>query len=451
MGDPADILVVDDEEATRVSIARTLEPSGFRVRSVASAEEASAVLARESSDLILCDIRLPAMDGLEFQSRVRADFPDVPVVMITAYGAVESAIRALKQGAYDYLVKPFSSEELRGAVRRALESRSLRLENATLREVVREIQGDAWLGETASMKRLYAEAARVAASNAAVFIDGESGTGKEILARTIHAQSPRRERIFVALNCAAVPEGLADSQLFGHVRGAFTGAVVDQRGFLEIADGGTLFLDEVAELKSEIQAKLLRVLEDGRLRRVGSDREMVVDVRILTAAQKPPEPLVREGKLREDLFFRIGAIHLHVPPLRERREDVRGLALHFLRRFSRDLKKPIEGITPEAIAILENYDWPGNVRELKNAMERASIFAAPGGTVDIPEIPGKVREAAGSALFTIAGPSPTLDQVTRAYIDHVVAQCGGNQAQAARILAIAPSTIWRNRPRGTPH
>ncbi|MCE9583125.1 MAG: sigma-54 dependent transcriptional regulator, partial [Planctomycetes bacterium] len=371
----ATILVVDDEEGTRTSVARTLEPAGCRVVGAPSAEDALGALGKEDFDVVLCDIRLGGMDGLELQKRIRATYPDVPVVMITAFGAVDTAVRALKQGAYDYLTKPFSGEELRSAVRRALDSRRLRLEIDSLKTVVQGIEGEVWASESPAMKRLYAQAAKVADSNATVFVSGESGTGKEILARFLHTNSARASGVFVALNCAAIPENLADSHLFGHARGAFTGAVADRRGTLEIAHGGTLFLDEIAELKPDVQAKLLRVLEEQKLRRIGSEREIAVNVRVLAAAQKAPEELVKDGALREDLFFRVGAIHLHIPPLRERPEDIEGLALHFLGRYARELKKPLGGLEPEALEHLKRYAWPGNVRELKNVMERGAIFA----------------------------------------------------------------------------
>ncbi|MBI4564698.1 MAG: sigma-54-dependent Fis family transcriptional regulator [Planctomycetes bacterium] len=441
----AAILIVDDEEGTRASLARALDQPGYRVRGVESAEAALAALEKESFDVILCDIRLGGMDGLELQKRIRADHPDVPVVMITAYAAVETAVRALKQGAYDYLAKPFSAEEARSAVHRALESRRLRLENDSLREVLRGFAGEVWVGNSAPIRRLYEEAAKVARSNATVFISGESGTGKEILARYLHARSLRERGIFVALNCAALPENLADSQMFGHVRGAFTGAVADQRGHLELAHGGTLFLDEIADLKLDVQAKLLRVLEEHHFRRLGSEREISVDVRVLAAAQRSPEQLVKEGKLREDLYYRLGAIHLEVPPLRERPGDIADLALHFLARFSQELKKPVEGLEPEALSLLEKYPWPGNVRELKNVMERAALFVQAGSRVGIADFPEKIRRTPGTALFVVEAPQPLpLRELSRRYIRHVLDLCDGNQAKAARLLEISPSTLWRH-------
>lgn len=439
------ILVIDDETATVDAIVRTLEAEGFRVCGVSSGEAALARIEQESFDMILCDIRLKGMDGLTLQKRLRTVYPEVPVVMITAYAAVDTAVRALKEGAYDYIPKPFSGEELRGAVRRALESRRLRLENDSLRTVVSNLLNNIWVSKSTPMVRVYDQAAKVAASQAAVFINGETGTGKEILARTIHVNSPRRDKIFCALNCAAFPENLADSQIFGHARGAFTGAIADVRGYLEIANGGTLFLDELADLRPEVQAKLLRFLDDQKFRRIGSEREISVDIRILAAAQKEPEQLVKEGKLREDLFFRLGGISLRLPPLRERSGDIADLALHFLRRYSRDIKKPIEGLTPEAAAALEKYPWPGNVRELKNVMERAAIFAVAGGSVGLAELPEKFRRFPGGSHFAVESADLLpLEDLTNRYIRHVLEVCGGNNAKAARALGVAPSTLWRH-------
>ncbi|MBI4230768.1 MAG: sigma-54-dependent Fis family transcriptional regulator [Planctomycetes bacterium] len=443
----ASILIVDDEEGTHVSITRSLDPSLCRTLGVANAEEALVALAREAFDLVLCDIHLGGMNGLDLQKRIHAEYPGIPVVMITAYAAVDTAVRALKQGAYDYLPKPFSGEEIRSTVHRALETQRLRLENTSLREAVREAQGGIWRGESVAMKRLYERAAQVAATAATVFISGESGTGKEILARFVHENSPRHDRVFLAVNCAGLQETLADSQLFGHVRGAFTGAVSDQRGFLELAHGGTLFLDEMADLREEIQAKLLRVLEDHRFRRLGSEREGVVDVRFLVAAAGDPDALVKTGRLREDLYFRLGGIQLRVPPLRERVRDIRGLALHFLARFSREIKKPIAGLEPEVADLLERYPWPGNVRELKNVMERAAIFVPSGQRVGPAELPEKIRQAAGPALFSVhALPPLPLEEVNDRYIRHILEFCGGNQAKAVRILGISSSTLWRHLP-----
>ncbi len=315
-------------------------------------------------------------------------------------------------------------------------------------------ENEAWLCHCGSMTRLYEKASKVAGSRATVFLSGESGTGKEILARHIHAASPRRQSLFVAVNCAAFPETLADSQLFGHVRGAFTGAVSDQRGYLEVAHGGTLFLDEIAELRPEVQAKLLRAIEDRRIRRLGSEQETGVNVRILAAARQAPEELVKQGKLRDDLFFRLGAIHLHLPSLRERAEDISGLALHFLFRFSREAGKPVSGLTSEALEVLERYPWPGNIRELRNAMERAVVFAEPGTRIGLEQLPEALLRPKRRSQFAVEAPRPlSLRKVSDLYIQHVLECCDGNRAEAARLLEVSPSTLWRHRPekrRGPP-
>jgi DNA-binding NtrC family response regulator len=442
----AHVLVIDDEESVRRSIERALGREGHDVTVVASAEEGLERLAEELYDVVLCDIRLDGMDGLAFQERVHVEYPDLPVIMITAYAEVETAVRALKQGAYDYLSKPFSAVEIRKAVWRAFEARRLRLENAGLLRAAEGQVPGVCTGLSGPVKRMYAEALRVAPSNAAVFVSGESGSGKEVLAQYIHANSLRSEHVFLPVNCASLPENLADAHLFGHTRGAFTGATSERRGFLELAHRGTLFLDEIEDLQLDVQAKLLRVLEDGRVRRLGAEREIRVDVRFLAAAQKPPEQLVREGRLRQDLYFRLGAIHLEVPPLRKCKGDVARLALHFLAGFAEEMKKPIEGLDPAAAELLEEYDWPGNVRELRNVMEHAAIYVQPGARVTLAELPKRMRTPLGATLFTIPGPEPpTLAEVSRRYTRFVLGRCKGNQAKAARTLGISPSTLWRHR------
>jgi len=442
----ARVLVIDDEEGVRRSIERALGREGHQVRAVASAEKGLECLADELYDVVLCDIRLGGMDGLEFQERVHAEYAGLPVIMITAFAEVETAVRALKQGAYDYLSKPFSAVEIRKAVWRAFEARRLRLENAgLLRAVEGQVQGIC-AGQSGPVKRLYAEAARIAPSNAAIFISGESGSGKEVLAQFIHRCSLRAEHVFLPLNCAALPEALADAHIFGHARGAFTGATMERRGYLELAHRGTLFLDEIEELKLDVQAKLLRVFEDGCVRRLGAERVNHVDVRFLAAAQKAPEQLVREGLLRQDLYFRLSAIHLEVPPLRRCRSDIVPLALHFLGRYSKELKKPVQGLDAVAAELLEGYSWPGNVRELRNVMERAAIYVRPGASVTAAELPKRLHKSTGTTLFTVSDSDPpSLAEVSRRYTRFVLEHHAGNKARAARVLGISPSTLWRHR------
>lgn len=443
------VLIVDDEENICDAVTRALEQSGIHIEKAGAAEEALLFLNKKDYDLVLCDIHLPGMDGLALLDRLHADHPSTRVIMITGYATVETAVRALKQGAYDYLMKPFSPEEIRQAVKRALENRRLETENTVLREVVERIQGrDIYTGKSLAMRRLFEEADRVAATNASVVITGESGSGKEIVARYLHAKSQRARGPFIAVNCAAIPAELADSEIFGHVKGAFTSAVSDRRGSLELAHGGTLFLDELSELKLEIQAKLLRVVEEQKLRRVGSEQETPVDVRFLTAMQKPPEELIREGKLREDLHFRLGVVHLSVPPLRERTEDIPDLAHYFLRFFCGELKKDIPHFEPETLDLFKAYPWPGNVREMRNVVERAVIFAPPGKPISPAHLSEKIRyapDSKGTPFILYPGKSMTLEELEKSYIQYVLALHDGNKAQASRVLGISPSTLWRRK------
>ncbi len=443
------MLVVDDEESIRSGIAQALEAT-CRVRAAATAEEALALLQREAFDVALCDVRLPGMDGLALMDRMLEQDPGITPVVITGYASVETAVRALKMGAYDYLVKPFTPDDIRRICERALESRRLRRENEAWRRAAGEGRREAspHVGESVQIRRIYQAADQVAATDAPVFITGESGSGKEVLARAIHARSARSHRPLVAINCAGLSEGLMDSEVFGHLKGAFTGAVADRRGALELADGGTLLLDEIAELKPDLQARLLRVLEDGTFRRLGSERSVTVNVRFIAAAQKTPEELIREGRLREDLYFRLGVVTIRVPPLRERTGDIPGLAKHLLEGLRHEMKKAVGGIEPEALACLEGYSWPGNVRELRNVLERAAIFTPPGGAISLRQIPETIRGASGTApAFAVeAGRTLTLDELKQAYIEHVLRSCEGNHAEAARILGVAASTLWRRKP-----
>jgi DNA-binding NtrC family response regulator len=438
------VLVLDDEANVREAISNTLEAS-YAVESIGSAEEALALVQRRSFDIILCDIRLPGMDGLTFMERVLADDPTVTAIAITGYASVETAVRALKRGVYDYLVKPFAPEELRKVVQRAAEARRLHRENESWRKAVGGSASAMYLGESPPMRRLYAAAEQVAETHAPVFVTGESGSGKEFLARFIHAKSPRSAKPFIAVNCATFSDNLMTSEVFGHTKGAFTGAVADRRGCLELADQGTLLLDEIAELKPELQARLLRVVEDMTLTRLGSERAIRVDVRYIAAAQKKPEELIREGKLREDLYYRLGVVTLEIPPLRERPADLPGLAEFMIRSFRAELKKEIGAVEPEALEALQRHAWPGNVRELRNVLERAAIFARPGEAIGLRHLPAPLREASAIEPFAAGagGELLSLNEVQQRYATYVLGVCGGNRGKAAKILGVAPSTLWR--------
>ena len=343
------ILVVDDEPHIRESVAKALARSGYEVRTAANAFQALEELGNQSVDLVLCDIRMPEMDGMQLLSKIKESDPSIAVVMITGYGSIESAVSAIKAGADDYVTKPFRSHELRTAVAKILNRKRLAEENIFLKRELVKNQGSMIIGNSSVMRELLDEALTVAEQNVPVLLLGESGTGKELLARAIHEGSPRKERNLVAVNCPAFPDTLVESELFGHVRGAFTGAVGTRRGSFEIAHRGTLFLDEIGEMKPEIQAKLLRALEEGEIQRLGSETTIRVDVRLITASNKDLSEEIRQGTFRKDLFYRISAVTLTLPSLRERPEDIEPLAQHFLNLFSQELKKNIQKISPKAL------------------------------------------------------------------------------------------------------
>ena len=366
------ILVVDDEPSMRDMLGIMLRRERYDVLTAASRAEASQVLARRSVDLVITDLRLPDGDGIEVLRHVKAGSPETVVILMTAYGSTETAVAALKLGAHDYLIKPFDVEELKIVVRNALEREELREENRLLKAELRAQHAlERMVGASAVMAALFDMIRTVARTASTVLVAGESGTGKELAARAIHALSPRCDAPFVSVNCGALPEPLLESELFGHVKGAFTDAHQSKRGLFEAAHRGTLLLDEVGEMSPGMQVKLLRVLQDKRVRRVGGTEESEVDVRVIAATNRALEDLVRERRFREDLFYRLNVIPLRIPALRERREDIPVLAEHFLHKFSREMGKQVSDISPEAMTRLERHAWPGNVRELENVIERA--------------------------------------------------------------------------------
>jgi DNA-binding NtrC family response regulator len=435
------ILVVDDEPHICESVARALTRSGYEVRTAANAFQALEELGNRSVDLVLCDIRMPEMDGMQLLSKIKESDPSIAVVMITGYGSIESAVSAIKAGADDYVTKPFRSHELRAAVAKILNRKRLAEENIFLKRELVKNQGSMIIGNSSAMRELLDEALTVAEQNVPVLLLGESGTGKELLARAIHEASPRKDRNLVAVNCPAFPDTLVESELFGHVRGAFTGAVGTRRGSFEMAHRGTLFLDEIGEMKLEVQAKLLRALEEGEIQRLGSETTIRVDVRLITASNKDLSEEIRQGTFREDLFYRISAVTLTLPPLRERPEDIEPLAQHFLNLFSQELKKNIQKISPKALHQLCSHHWPGNIRELRNAMERAVIFAPSGTALRIAHLPGYLREE--NASLSVGPKVHSLKEMERIQIQRVLKLCHGNRARAAEILEISPVTLWR--------
>jgi DNA-binding NtrC family response regulator len=442
------LLVVDDEPAIRFALRDLLECDGHEVEDADHAPAALAAAERAARDgtpfdLVLTDYQMPRVDGLELLALLRRDHPELLVALVTAHGDERTAVRALKLGAWDYVPKPYDNEEIRALVARARELLALRAENARLRGELAAHHGDL-VGAAPAMRELYRFIARAAPTRATVLVTGESGTGKELVARALHDGGPRARRAFVAVNCAALPAELAEAELFGHVKGAFTGAVHDRAGLFEAADGGTLFLDEVGDMPLALQAKLLRVLESGEVTRVGATRPVAVDVRLVAATHRALDALVAEGRFRDDLRYRLQVLTAHLPPLRERREDVPALATHFLAHFAARHGVPARPLADDARRALLAHDWPGNVRELRNALERA-LLLADGETITAADLPAAVAqggaplrpaEAAFAGLAFVEARRRAADAFDRAFLAAALERHGGNVSAAARALGL---------------
>ncbi|MET0625909.1 MAG: sigma-54 dependent transcriptional regulator [Pyrinomonadaceae bacterium] len=442
------ILVAEDEDLMRAIISRLLEEAGYRVAAVASAEEALEAFAAEDVSVTLTDIRMAGMDGLELLDRVKDIDPEALVVVMTAYSSVDSAVAALRKGAYDYVTKPFVNEDLLQSVKNALRQRELFRENRALRrELDRRYSFSEIIGTSESLQRVFRLVEKVAATNTNILVYGESGTGKELVARAIHHNSPRADRPFVAINCGALPETLLESELFGHTKGAFTGATQARAGLFRSAEGGTVFLDEIGEISQALQVRLLRAVQEHEVTPLGSNAPARFDARIICATNRDLEREVSEGRFREDLFYRLNVIVFHLPPLRERREDIPLLARHFVKRTAREQGQDEKPIRPAAMTALINYNWPGNVRELQNAIERA--FTLSGEALDAESLPPRVRDSAGPhpAVLDPDGLRPTLDDVERRYILDTLASVNHDKARAANILGIDLSTLYRKLKR----
>ncbi len=458
---PARILVVEDDARLRELLLDELEDAGYERRAAATAEQAREALAERAFDLVVCDLRLPGVSGLELLRHARALEVPPAFIMITAFGTVAQAVECLKEGADDFLTKPLDLDHLVLTVSRVLERRRLAREVHQLRQALGPGDFHGMIGRSEGMRRLFAQIRRVAPGGGPVLIEGESGTGKELVARALHAESDRGDGPFLAVNCAGIPTELLESEFFGHARGAFTGATTDRKGLFAEADGGTLLLDEITEMPTGLQAKLLRVLQEGTIRRVGDPRERSVDVRVLASTNRDPEEEVSAGRLREDLFFRLETFRLPVPPLRDRGDDLELLAAHFCQRTAARLNRRVRGLDARTLRRLRRYPFPGNVRELENAMERAVTFCD--GELLRPEhLPGRIREAVavGGAPEDVATPPlaagvaapveelPPLAAVERRYIRHVLRRVEGNKRRAARILGIARRTLYRKLEEG---
>jgi two-component system response regulator HydG len=449
------VLVVDDDAELCGVLAESLGARGFSVETRTSAEQALADLPRLAPDVVLTDLNLRGADGLALCRDIVDRWPDVPVLVITAFGNLESAVGAIRAGAYDFLQKPFDADVVALALDRAARHRALRDEVARLRDAVDagraggSILGGNLLGESAAMRDVAELVARVADTEATVLITGETGTGKELVAETLHARSGRSAQPFVAFNCAAIPESLLESELFGHVRGAFTDAREGRAGLFVRAGKGTLFLDEIGDLPGPVQAKLLRALHERRVRPVGADHEVPFEARLVCATHRDLEADVESGRFRQDLYFRIDVIQVRVPPLRARGMDVLLLAQHFLRRYAARDRKEITGLSPQAAERLLRYAWPGNVRELQNCIERA-VALARGSLVQPDDLPERIRDQRPSRVV-LAADEPAdlvpLDEVERRYVLRVLEVAGGNKKLAASILGLDRSTLYRKLER----
>jgi two-component system, NtrC family, response regulator AtoC len=439
------VLVVDDERKMRRVLQMIMEQLGLESVPAETAEEALEVVRAEKIDLVVTDLKMPGMSGLECLRRLRELDPEVPVIMLTAHGTVQTAVEAMKLGAFDYVLKPFDVEAMEMIVRRALEVHQYRLENRYLRERADALPAfEDLIGTSPAMREAFELIRRVAPTKSAVLITGETGTGKELVARAIHKLSPRAGKLFVPLNCAAIPSELLESELFGHARGAFTGAQTARAGKFEIADGGSLFLDEIGDMAYGLQAKLLRVLQESVVEPIGTNRGVPVDVRVISSTNRDLEAAIRAGQFREDLFYRLNVFQVRVPPLRERPEDIEPLARFFLDAFSKELGKGAQHLAPGALAPLGWHGWPGNVRELQNAMERAVVLA-PGPELDADffrSLLPRVEEEPGAEAPESLQLDPAVEALERKMILRALAGSGDNKAEAARLLGVSERTLW---------
>ncbi len=447
------ILVLDDEADMVDNCRRILSRDGYQCQTTTDPKEALRLVESDRPDLLLTDLKMPSMDGIELLGRVREIDPKMPVIMLTAFATVESAVAAVKAGAFDYLPKPFSIDQLRLAVERALAQRRLALENLRLREQLQETYGfENIVGRSPSMAQIFELVRKAARSEASILIIGESGTGKELIARAIHANSPHAAEAFVPVDCASLPENLLESELFGHEKGAFTGATTTKPGLIELAHRGTLFLDEIGELPAGLQVKLLRALQERQIRRVGGTKQIDVDIRLVSATNRELRDPNGKGTFREDLYYRINVIAIKLPPLRARKGDVTLLAHTFFKKYGQNREPILRGIEPDAMDALEAYSWPGNVRELQNVIERACALAE-GPAVTLHDLPDHVRlsapaaSAAPPALDTSASLKEAkekwLGQLESTYVTDILKRHGGNVSQAARAAGIDRKTFHR--------
>jgi two-component system NtrC family response regulator len=440
------ILIVDDEKNYRVVLEALLEPEGYEIFTAANAVDALKVIKESDIDLIITDMKMPGMTGMELLEETKAIKPDLPIIIMTAFGTIEMAVEAMKKHAYDYITKPFQNDALKLTIGKALENYRLIKENRLLNEALSDKYGFGnIIGKSKPMLKVYDLIGRVSQSKASVLITGGSGTGKELIAKAIHYNSPRKDRPFISVNCGALTETLLESELFGHEKGAFTGAVSMKKGRFELADGGTLFLDEVGEMPPSLQIKLLRVIQEMEFERVGGTKTIKVDVRIISASNRDIKEEVANNLFREDLFYRLNVIHLEVPSLKDRSEDIKLLVNHFINKYQDMSKKERTGLSPDAWKALYKYSWPGNIRELENVIERAVVLS-PGGSIDIEDLPDylteKEKELNVEGFIPVNAPlHETLEQIEEKIIRRALERCNNIQSHAAEMIGITKSLM----------
>ncbi|TET38575.1 MAG: sigma-54-dependent Fis family transcriptional regulator [Planctomycetota bacterium] len=436
------VLIVEDEARAREALEKTLGKK-YKVFVAGDGAEGLEIAEREDIDLVLSDIRMPKMDGMEFLEKLKASKPDVEIVMITAYGTIETAVTAMKQGAYDFLTKPLNIDHVRVVVKKALEKRGLVRENLRLQAELAGHRGIGnMVGRSAPMKEVADLISRVAPTKATVLITGESGTGKELVADAIHAISPRAKKPLVKVNCASLAEALLESELFGHMKGAFTGAIADKKGRFEVADGGTVFLDEIGDISPSVQIRLLRVLQDKSFERVGGNKTISVDVRIVSATNQDIKAKIESGEFREDLYYRLHVVTIPLPPLRERSGDVPLLAEFFRKKFAEENDKKVESIHPKAMAMLDDYSWPGNVRELEHVIESALVLSR-SNTITPDLLPPGIQKATRKTAAIDIPVGSSLADAEKILIKETLSYTGGNKTKAAKLLGIGTRTLYR--------
>jgi two-component system, NtrC family, response regulator AtoC len=445
------ILVVDDEQSNREALTLLLQSAGYKVHSASSGEEALSILQQTPFEIVITDLFLPGVSGIDILKQVKMDFPYINVIVITGQASAETAVEAMKEGAFDYITKPFNFEKLKVQVAKAIEKSRLVAENLYLRQQLRgKYKFDKIIGNSSSMQQVFARMERIVHTDSTILILGESGTGKELVAKAIHYNGARKDKPFIAINCGAIPGELLESELFGHMRGAFTGAVADRPGKFELANNGTIFLDEIATMPTRLQMKLLRVLQEYEIERVGSGKKVKLNVRVISATNADLEDEVKNGNFREDLYYRLNVIPIHLPPVRDRREDIPLLTRHFLQKSCKDMNRPLMTIAPEGLQLLQDYDWPGNVREMENFIER-TVALTEGEIIQAQDLPSSLqREKAELSPDESHYPRLTSDgmnmgslieNIERAMIRDAMALSNGVKARAADLLCINRTTL----------